>query len=50
MAHVKIDRQGYVPGEAIPFRAEIENRSDRTMTCSKASLIMVSEIAKPKEE
>lgn len=38
IAHVKIDRQGYAPGEVIPFQAEIENTND----CSEANLIMVS--------
>jgi len=42
MAHVKITRQGYVPGEAIVVEAEIENKSGRDMSCSKASLVMVS--------
>lgn len=49
MAHVKVDRQGFVAGEAIPFSAEIDNKSDRVMTCSKASLIMeVKYIARSK--
>ena len=37
-----VARQGYVPGEAIVFNSEIDNKSDREMTCSKARLIMVS--------
>ncbi|KAH3836787.1 arrestin domain-containing protein 3-like [Dreissena polymorpha] len=39
-AHVRLERQGYVPGEEIPFWAEINNQSNRTMSCSKARLLM----------
>ncbi|XP_060557997.1 arrestin domain-containing protein 3-like [Ruditapes philippinarum] len=39
-AMVTIDRIGYVPGEGIVFRSEINNKSDREMTCSKAQLLM----------
>ncbi|XP_045216633.2 arrestin domain-containing protein 3-like [Mercenaria mercenaria] len=39
-AMIAVDRTGYVPGEAIVFRSEINNKSDREMTCSKAKLIM----------
>lgn len=40
IASVSTDRTGFVPGEAIVFRSEIENKSDREMTCSKAKLVM----------
>ncbi|KAL4228949.1 hypothetical protein ACF0H5_011989 [Mactra antiquata] len=40
-ATVTIDRTGYVPGEAVSFRAEINNQSTREMSCSKAQLNMV---------
>ncbi|KAH3783929.1 arrestin domain-containing protein 3-like [Dreissena polymorpha] len=39
-AHVRLERQGYVPGEEIPFWAEINNQSNRKMSCSKARLLM----------
>ena len=42
IASMTVARQGYVPGEAIVFNSEIDNKSDREMTCSKARLIMVS--------
>ena len=42
IATVKLPRTGYVPGEVINFNAEIDNRSDRTMNCTKAKLVMVS--------
>ncbi|WAR00287.1 ARRD3-like protein [Mya arenaria] len=38
-AHVRLERQGYVAGEEVQFWAEINNQSNRTMTCSKGSLI-----------
>ncbi|XP_045187225.2 arrestin domain-containing protein 3-like isoform X2 [Mercenaria mercenaria] len=40
-ATVMLDRTGYVPGESVVFRAEINNRSDREMTCSSAKLVML---------
>ncbi|KAL3866416.1 hypothetical protein ACJMK2_043717 [Sinanodonta woodiana] len=39
-AMLSTDRLGYVPGEAIKFRAVITNLSNRQMECSKAQLIM----------
>ncbi|XP_045216627.2 arrestin domain-containing protein 3-like [Mercenaria mercenaria] len=39
-ATVMVDRTGYVPGEYINFRAEVNNQSKRTMTCTKAKLVM----------
>ncbi|WAR00288.1 ARRD3-like protein [Mya arenaria] len=39
-AHVRVERQGYVAGEEVQFWAEINNQSNRTMTCSKGSLLM----------
>lgn len=39
IATIDVGRQGYVPGEMIVFNADINNKSNRTMTCSKASLI-----------
>ncbi|XP_045216632.2 arrestin domain-containing protein 3-like isoform X2 [Mercenaria mercenaria] len=39
-AMLAVDRIGYVPGEAIVFRSEINNNSNREMTCSKANLVM----------
>ncbi|KAL3866417.1 hypothetical protein ACJMK2_043718 [Sinanodonta woodiana] len=39
-ATLTTDRLGYVPGEAIKFRAEISNLSNRQMECSKAQLVM----------
>ena len=37
-----IDRCGYVPGEAIPFKAEMQNNSDREILSNKVKLICVS--------
>ena len=42
IASLTIDRQGFVPGEVIVFNSDIDNQSDRMMSCSKARLIMVS--------
>ncbi|KAL3866415.1 hypothetical protein ACJMK2_043716 [Sinanodonta woodiana] len=39
-AKITTDRLGYVPGEAIKFRAEIINLTNRQMKCSKAQLVM----------
>lgn len=40
IASMTVARQGFVPGEAIVFNSEIDNKSDRDMTCTKARLIM----------
>ena len=42
IATMSVDRRGYVPGEAIIFNSEIQNKSSRTMTKTKAKLMMVS--------
>ena len=42
IASISVDRQGYVPGEAIIFNSEIDNKSSREMSGSQAKLIMVS--------
>ena len=47
IAKVTINRQGYVAGEVIIVNAEIDNKSNREMTCSKLSLIMVSSFCQP---
>ncbi|XP_060557998.1 arrestin domain-containing protein 3-like [Ruditapes philippinarum] len=38
---IAIDRKGYVPGEMIIVRGEINNQSNRKMTCTKVCLQMV---------
>ena len=39
---LRIDRCGYVPGEAIPFSARMQNDSDRNINSVKVKLILVS--------
>ena len=38
-ARVWIDRTGYVPGQLVPFCAQVENRSGRQMLGSKVQLV-----------
>ena len=42
-AIVRINRKGHVPGEAIAIDAEVTNRSNRRINCTKLQLVQVSE-------
>ena len=39
---LRIDRCGYVPGEAIPFSTTMQNDSDRNINSVKVKLLLVS--------
>lgn len=40
IAHMKIDRRGYVPGESLVICGEVSNGSNREMSSSKVKLVM----------